>query len=251
MHAMTIMRDKKDKKGGILKISIKRFTADKHFCSTHTDASEIDYWTVSVKDNGVGMGEKTVEKIFNPFFTTKEVGVGTGLGLSMVYNIVKSHAGVVDVYSEIGIGTIFSLYFPAVDGEKKEESDAEVVNIPMGTGLILVVDDEEIIRVISKEILEECGYEAVLADGGMSALSIYEKMYDKIDLILLDYNMPEMSGKDVFRSMKQINPNLKVIFGSGFFNDERLKELEEIGAVGYIQKPYTISSLAEKIKSVQ
>jgi len=250
MHAMTIMKNKNQQKGGVLTLSIDRFYADKSFCSTHLDAQETECWHLSVQDTGVGMSKETRKQIFNPFFTTKAAGVGTGLGLAMVYNIISNHKGIIDVYSEENKGTLFNIYFPLVESKYKKAEEKEKLIIPKGTGCVLVVDDEEIIRIIAKEILEESGYEVILAENGMTALSIYEKMHSKISVVLSDYRMPGMTGQEVVTSMKEINPNAKVIIGSGLLYKELIKELEDAGISGYIIKPYTIKGLAEKIKSV-
>jgi signal transduction histidine kinase/ActR/RegA family two-component response regulator len=246
-HAMTIMKKPGEHQGGTLTLSLKSLQADKYFCSSHPEAQEISYWVLSVQDTGTGMDSKTVAKIFDPFFTTKEKGKGTGLGLAMVYNIVQQHKGFIDVYSEIGIGTTFSVYLPSIEtvqcgGECIEES-----KLAQGEGVILVVDDEAIMRELSQEILAECGYQVLLAENGEEGVDVFRKEHDRIDMVLLDMVMPKKSGKEAFIEMKKIDPNVKVLLASGFRKDDRVEEIIKLGLTGFIQKPYTIENLAQAV----
>ncbi|MCK7505102.1 MAG: ATP-binding protein [Desulfobacterales bacterium] len=151
------MRKENEPQGGKLTVSLKKIFADKDFCIAHPEAHEMEYWALTVQDTGVGMDTKTVAKIFDPFFTTKQKDKGTGLGLAMVYNIVQQHGGFIDVYSVMGLGSTFNIYLPALQGAESAVSTEKPFVIPRGEGLILVVDDEEIIRQTARAILEECG----------------------------------------------------------------------------------------------
>ena len=248
-HAMTIMRPKEQKHGGKFKIMIDRIYADSNFCETHPEAEEKPYWVVYVKDTGVGMKPKTVAKIFDPFFTTKEKGTGTGLGLAMVYNIVKQHNGFIDIYSEYGVGTTFNLYFPVYITSAKISTEAEnkVFN---GTGTILVVDDDKVVRHVAENILEECGYTVISARDGEEGFRLFEENVAKIDLVLLDMAMPKLSGKQVYRKIKEISPATKILLTSGFKQDERVVELLNESNCAFIQKPFTIYKLSREIDKI-
>lgn len=250
-HAMTIMKKENEKWGGKLSVSIESINADKYFCNTFQEARIGEYWLLSVKDNGVGMDKKTLDRIFNPFYSTKDKGAGTGLGLSMVYNIIKQHSGFVDVYSAKGIGSTFNLYLP-VSTQKLEiiEEEKERMIIPMRQGLILVVDDERILRKVVKEILEDCGYNVILAENGKIGVDLFKKHYKELKAVILDMSMPEMSGEDAFIFMKEIDPDVKVLLASGFKQDDRVKKIISLGVNGFIQKPYTFDKLVEKLEEI-
>jgi len=250
LHAMTIMRGPGEHMGGKLALSVRRIRADRYFCVTHPEAEGASYWLVSCSDTGVGMDSAILSKIYDPFFTTKEKGEGTGLGLAMVYNIIHQHNGFIDVYSEPGVGSTFNIYLP-VSGESPEAAQhALEQEIMKGEGLILVVDDEEVVRFIAQNILNECGYDVLLAGDGKSGIEMYTSMRDEIKLVLLDMAMPGMSGYDVFLELKKINPHVRVLLSSGFRQDERVAKAIEQGVAGFIQKPYSIAEMSVRIKEV-
>jgi len=185
------------------------------------------------------------------FFTTKETGAGTGLGLAMVYNIVKQHHGFIDVYSEEGVGTTFNTYLPVLEEKiSKEEKSKKEQAIPLGNGLILVVDDEPITRDITRVILKECGYESLLAENGAEGTALFEAHKNDITAVLLDMSMPVMAGKEAFLKMKTIDPEIKVILTSGFKHNERINHLIEMGVKEFIQKPYTLEKIAKTLHRV-
>ncbi len=247
-HAMTIMRKKGKKWGGRLSVSIKFLSADKYFLRTHTEAENRKYWVLSITDTGIGMSSETLSKIFNPFFTTKDGGRGTGLGLSMVFNIVKQHGGFINVYSDEGSGSTFNLYLPVLETEsKKQEYIENLSEIPRGKGLVLIVDDETVMREIAAEILEECGYNVVTAENGAVGVEIFKARYKEISMVILDLIMPKMAGTDAYAEMKKINPEVKVLLASGFRQDERVDYLLKAGVQAFVQKPYTLETLAEKV----
>jgi len=251
-NAMVAMRDNKAEIGGELAIGIEIIYADKHFCSVHPEATEGYYWILRVTDTGVGLDTKIISKIFDPFFSTKKTGKGAGLGLAMVYNIIQQHKGFIDIYSEVGVGSTFNIFIPelcegkAVELEAFEDGDVEL----KGEGCVMVVDDEPIIRLTAKSILEECGYEVITADNGRQALELFKKKHAEVDIILLDMAMPVLSGKDAFVEIRKIHPTQKILMASGFKQDERLKEVMDMGANGFIQKPYSLDDLAKKVKSI-
>lgn len=207
------------------------------------------YVILLVADSGVGMDQETVKRIFDPFFTTKEVGKGTGLGLSMVYGVVKNHGGTVNVYSEKGQGTTFRVYLP-VGGGEKQEAKKDSLQPYGGNENILVVDDEEQIRTMAKDMLEGFGYSVMVAETGPEAVEIFGEHRDKIDMILLDMVMPRMSGEKTFRELRNIDPEIKTLLTSGFSQSGRASEILKEGANGFIQKPYQVSELVLKVRSI-
>ncbi len=215
------------------------------------EAKASQYVVVSVTDTGVGMDKETIARIFEPFFTTKEVGKGTGLGLAMVYGVVKNHDGFVRVYSEPGEGSTFRVHLPVGGeaGEKEEESAQEAS--PRGRGeLVLVVDDEEPIRVLAKDILEDSGYRVLLADDGAEAVEIYRQHREEISLVILDMIMPKISGRDTFLKLKEINPGVRALLSTGFSQDERTQAILDSGVIGFIQKPFDIDALLFKVREI-
>lgn len=248
-HAMTTMRPNGDKWGGILEVSLEKMFADEHFLKIHPEVQPGNYWLIHVKDNGVGMDRSVIPKIFTPFFTTKKDGEGTGLGLSMVYNIVKQHGGVMNVYSEPGKGSTFNIYLPQskeVEGMAYLENQRE--EIPRGEGVVLVVEDEEVLQSTVKEILEDCGYQTIIAGNGIEALEIFKERGQHIDLVLLDMGMPKMSGSDTYMELKKIDPEVNVLLASGYKENERIRALQDLGVKGFVQKPYDMERLARAVK---
>jgi len=250
-HAMTIMKSKSDAWGGELAISLEFIQIKEYFKLYYPQAKHNQYMLLSIKDNGVGMEQETVQKIFDPFFTTKGTGVGTGLGLSMSHAIITQHQGFITVYSEIGIGTTFNMFLP-VSAESSEQDNIITyeVNDFKGEGLILVVDDEEVLRNLAKDILEDSGYEVILAVDGLDAVEKFEKYHKKLKMVLLDMVMPKLSGKEAYIKMRDINPNVNVLLASGFKQDDRVQFVKDLGVKGFMQKPYTFDKLAKKVYEI-
>ncbi len=251
-HSMTIMRPRNQKWGGKVFIQIDKYRPNEKFLSEHKEFIDGDYVRISIKDQGVGIDEKYIEKIFNPFFTTKEKGKGTGLGLAMVYSIIKQHSGYIYVNSQKGIGSEFQIYLPAVKEKAEiiEVGENEDFELTKGEGLILIVDDEEILRITVKSILEEVGYSTIMAVNGKEAIQIYEERKNEISLVLLDMVMPIMSGKDTFIELRRINPNCKIILSSGFKKDERVQAIINLGVNAFLQKPYGFKDLVNLVQKV-
>ncbi|MEA3332145.1 MAG: PAS domain S-box protein [Pseudomonadota bacterium] len=208
-----------------------------------------DYVKVSVSDNGCGMNSETLKRIFEPFFSTKQRGQGTGLGLSSVYGIIKNHGGSITVYSEEGLGTTFNIFIPAITKTAKEagENNREIVT---GNETILLVDDEAIVREVNEEILSELGHRVFSAGNGRQALEIYQKKGDEIDLVILDMIMPEMSGAEVFAQLKELNPKVKVLLASGYSVEGQSAKIMAQGCSGFMQKPFTLELLSNKINEI-
>jgi nitrogen-specific signal transduction histidine kinase/ActR/RegA family two-component response regulator len=207
------------------------------------------YVKIDVRDTGVGMTETILPKIFNPFFTTKERGRGTGLGLSSAYGIVKNHRGFIKAASRAGKGSVFTVFLPASTAQVKSETET-ILKPLRGVGTIMVVDDERFITEITREWLEELGYQVMEASSGQEALALFENHHDAVDLVILDMVMPGMDGGETFDQLKRIDPAVKVLLISGYGLDGKVKAISGKGCHGFIQKPFTILQLSEKIKSI-
>lgn len=235
--------------GGNIFIETKNIILDGKYCEDSTFSIEPgEYIEIEVKDTGFGIPKENINKIFEPFFTTKEQGKGTGLGLAAVYGTVQNHKGSITVVSEIDVGTSFYILFLS-----SRETTTFVENkekIILGTGKVLLVDDEEIIRSVGKLMLEEMGYDVLLAKNGKDAVDIFKVHYDDIDVVLMDIIMPVMSGEEAFHLMKEIKNNCKIIMSSGFIKDESSEGLEDLGMEGFIHKPYQHYELSKLLSDV-
>jgi two-component system, cell cycle sensor histidine kinase and response regulator CckA len=207
------------------------------------------YVMLTVTDTGIGMDKEIRQRIFDPFFTTKEMGRGTGLGLASAYGIVKGHDGYIDVESRKGEGTTFSIYFPA--SEKKIAKAVKITEkLLKGTETVLLVDDEEIILDIGRDLLKAMGCKTLTARGGHEAIELYQKNQDDIDIVILDMIMPNMSGGEVYDRMKEINPDIKVLLSSGYSINDQATDILSRGCNGFIQKPFTINELSAAIRQI-
>jgi CheY-like chemotaxis protein len=207
------------------------------------------YVKVSVTDTGVGVDAAVREKIFDPFFSTRDAGQGSGLGLASAYGIIKNHGGFINVYSEKGEGTTFIIYLPA--SEKKTMREArrlDRVEAQYGQGTVLVADDEEMIIEVGQEMLKKLGYDVMIARDGRETLDLYEKHRAEIDLVILDMIMPGMGGGKTFDRLKAIDGDVKVILSSGYSIDGQAQEILDRGCIGFIQKPFSITDLSIKVR---
>ncbi len=205
---------------------------------------------ISLTDTGIGMDEEIRQKVFDPFFTTKKHGEGTGLGLSTVYGIIKQHGGYVTVYSEKGKGATFNIYLPASE-RRTEERQRISDQIPIaGNETILVIDDEQIIKETGQIMLEELGYTVLTAESGAEAEKIYIENQGRIDLVVLDMIMPDMSGSDTFDRLKRINPSVRALLSSGYGLNDQAAAILERGCNGFIQKPFNLTELSRKIREI-
>jgi two-component system cell cycle sensor histidine kinase/response regulator CckA len=213
------------------------------------DPNPGDYVLLTVIDTGMGMEKETIECIFDPFFTTKEIGRGTGLGLASAYGIIKSHRGYIDVQSKKGEGTKFSIYLPASEKKIKEPVKASE-QVVQGTGTVLLVDDEEMVMEVGRDMLEAIGYSVLIARDGKEAIEVYRKNWHSIDIVLLDMVMPNISGSEAYDRMKEINPDIKVLLSSGYSIDGQANEILKRGCNGFIQKPFNINEFSGKIRVI-
>jgi two-component system cell cycle sensor histidine kinase/response regulator CckA len=207
------------------------------------------YVQISISDTGSGMDKTTLERIFDPFFTTKEMGRGTGLGLASVYGIVKSHDGYIDVESEKGYGTTFTVFLPATEKGVEDHTEAEA-RLIKGSGTLLIVDDEEMVLDVGVNMLERLGYNVLKAHNGTEAVDIFKTHNDKIKMVILDIIMPDMGGGTVYEKMKSVKPEVKVLLSSGYSVDGQAIELLERGCAGFLQKPFTLEELSKKIGQI-
>ncbi len=242
-------------KGGQLTVATGNTDLDGAFVKPY-DLPPGRYITIEVTDTGSGMDESIRERIFEPFYTTRHMGEATGLGLSTVFGIVKKHMGIITVTSQVGVGTTFTIHLPEAEVTKRPESrdNGKTTSVggrpEKGTGTVLVVDDEEYILNADKVLLKNLGYEVLLANGGEAALRVFTENKERIDIMILDLVMPDMSGEVVYHRIKAIRPDLRVILSSGYGIEEQAESILKGSRDGFIQKPYNLTQLSNKIKQV-
>jgi PAS domain S-box-containing protein len=234
--------------GGDLYLETRLVHLDESACFAY-EITPGRYVKISLTDTGIGMPEDVVQKVFDPFFTTKGKGRGTGLGLSSAYGIVKNHGGMITVYSEVGHGSTFSIYLPICPC-KAMTKPPEKAKLVGGTETILLVDDEAMVIEVSKAMLEQLGYRILVADSGEAAVECISKIGADIDLVILDLIMPGIDGGTTFDRIREVVPSLPVILSSGYSSNGQAMEIMERGCAGFIQKPFSISALDQKIREV-
>ncbi len=236
--------------GGKLTFETSNVVLDKEYARMHVEAIPGHYVLLTISDTGSGIDKDALEHIFEPFYTTKRVGEGTGLGLAMVHGIVKQHRGHITCYSKLGHGTTFSIYFPA-ETSRGDGEQPKVTHLPRGgSETILLVDDEELIRDLGSRILTEAGYRVFKAVNGKEALDMYEAHSASIALVILDLIMPEMGGKQCLENLLRLNPSAKVVIASGHLANGSTKEAMAAGAKGFVKKPYNIQQMLEVVREV-
>jgi two-component system cell cycle sensor histidine kinase/response regulator CckA len=235
--------------GGNLFLETENVTLEENDYDKPYAISPGRYVRISVSDTGTGMDKATQERIFEPFFTTKGVGRGTGLGLASTYGIVKNHNGIINVYSEKGHGATFRIYLPASKKQViKEKARPELLAV--GTEMILLVDDEEMVADIGKDMLEKLGYKILVAHGGTEAIKIFNAKRDQVKLVILDMIMPDMSGGETFNRLKAIKPDAKILLSSGYSLNGRASKIMQQGCNGFIQKPFNLKQISRKIRQI-
>lgn len=231
-------------RGGTLSLSASNLMLDEHYAGMNLDAKPGPYVVIDVEDTGTGMAPEVIERIFEPFYTTKDLGKGTGLGLSTTLAILKSHGGFVRVYSEMERGTKFRVYLPARPNASPENYSPVDTAPPRGNNeLILVVDDESAIREITRQTLEAAGYRVILASDGADAVAVYAMQRNEIALVLTDMMMPSMDGVAEIQAITRINPDAIIIAASGLGNSAMLSKAANAGVKHFIPKPYTANTL--------
>jgi signal transduction histidine kinase/ActR/RegA family two-component response regulator len=237
--------------GGKLTLSTENVILDEDYCRIHPGAKPGNYVLLAISDTGFGMDKEILDHMFEPFFTTKGVGTGTGLGLAVVYGIVKQHGGYVTCESQPGHGTVFKVYLPAIEEQEIVSGElAEELRLPGGTETILLVEDEEVVRDLGELILCESGYRVLTAKNGKEALTIYQRNRESISLVILDLVMPEMGGKQCFEELLKIDPRVKVLIASGLSVDGSTKEALEGVARGFASKPYNMKEMLRSVRKV-
>lgn len=237
--------------GGDIYVQTNNILLDQHFIKPF-QVTPGKYIKISIIDSGTGMDEATLQRIFEPFFTTKKMGRGIGLGLASVYGIIKNHGGFIDVYSEKGNGTFFYIYLPAIDTQNtlqnKEIGPRD--KITPGTETILFVDDEDMITDVGRQLLEKLGYTVLTAGSGREAVEIFQKHLNEISLVIIDMIMPGLNGGETYDELKKIDPNIKVLLASGYSINGLAQDILDRGCHGFIQKPFNIKTLSNKIRTV-
>ena len=233
---------------GELHLKAENVTLNESFAKRY-DVKSGKYVKISVTDTGIGMDKATQQRIFDPFFTTKEKSKGTGLGLASAYGIIRSHGGAINVYSEIGKGATFNIYLPKSQKEvkKKKEISGEVIK---GAETLLLIDDEESIIEVCRELLENLGYTVLSEKGGKEAIATYQKDQDRIDGVILDMIMPVMGGSETYDRLKAINPDIKVLLASGYSIKGLAETILAKGCDGFIQKPFDVKELSQKLREI-
>jgi len=237
--------------GGSISIKAENVYLDENYARMHIEAKAGRFVVISVADTGPGMNPEVQSRIFEPFFTTKEMTKGTGLGLSTALTIVKSHGGFINVYSELHKGSHFAVYLPALEMPGTIDAAAAQTDLPLGHGeLVLVVDDEESIRAITRGTLETFGYSVMTASDGTEALALYADKKNEIAVVLTDMVMPFMDGPATIRALQRMNPNVRIIAASGLGTGLHAGEGTLEGVSAFLNKPYTAEKLLKTLAEV-
>jgi CheY-like chemotaxis protein len=237
--------------GGELTLRAENVTLDNAYARMHIEAKPGHYVMLTVADTGAGITPEVVSRIFEPFFTTKEIGKGTGLGLSTALTIVRSHGGFINVYSEPKKGTQFTVYLPAIESARAERAEKIRVELPSGDGeLILVVDDEDAIRQITKGTLETFGYRVLVASDGTEAVALYAQNLGEVEAVITDMMMPFMDGPATIRALQKMNPRVRVIAASGLAAADKESEALALGVRMFLPKPYTAEKLLKALAEI-
>ncbi len=238
-----------EKTGGTLDISLKEVTLSSEDLVHEPDVADGAFIQLSIGDSGQGIAPILKDKIFNPYFTTKEAGKGTGMGLSIVHGIVKSYGGFISLYSELGEGTVFHVFLPVIEKEKLPENQI-IDQIPTGKERILLIDDEEILVKMGKTMLERLGYHVTIRRSSLEALEIFQNQPDQFDLVITDQTMPGMTGSDLSRRMLQIRPDIPIILCTGYSTIISEGKAKSIGIKEFALKPLAMKDIAKLIRKV-
>jgi two-component system, cell cycle sensor histidine kinase and response regulator CckA len=232
--------------GGQISVKIENIVINETYAKLHLQPAIGSYVVITIGDTGIGMSSEMLDRIFDPFFTTKETG--TGLGLSTVVGIVKAHGGAINVYSEVGRGSCFKIYLPAVDSPE-DYSQSSVSELYDGQKkMILVVDDEISVREITKESLQAYNYNVMEASDGIEAIALYAKRHEEIDVILIDMMMPNLDTPSTIRALRRINPLVKVVAMSGLATNQEV--VKNSGVSDFLTKPFTTEDMLQTLEDI-
>ena len=235
--------------GGRLALSTEETILNEKYCRGHLGYLPGKHVLLTVSDTGTGMDEQTSERIFEPFFSTKEAGEGTGLGLAVCLGIVQQHGGHIECESEPGRGSTFRVYLPVIDPEHSTffTEQGTPTKVKDGTETLLLVEDEEFVRELGKRIFTSRGYGVLTARNGKEALELFRGQHENIALVVLDLGLPEMGGNQLFEELLKINPQVRVLVASGYASGSIIAEASKLGARGFVYKPFNISELLQAI----
>jgi CheY-like chemotaxis protein len=234
--------------GGTLTIETHEASLDEADCAADSGAKPGRYAVLSVEDTGDGMDEKILEHIFEPFFTTKETDKGTGLGLATVYGIVKQHEGVIQAYSEPRMGTAFKLYWPCSAADSQAPQSSDEGKVRGGIETILLAEDDEMVQLVERTILERAGYTVLAAGDGTEAVALFEERGEEVEMAILDVVMPGMGGREAYERMQELRPGLKVLFASGYSEDAVQTNFVLDKGLSLIQKPFSREALLRAVR---
>ncbi len=238
-----------EENGGVLSITLKTSLIGLNKQPNLLDVTPGKYIKLTVADTGVGIGLNVIEKIFDPYFTTKEIGKGTGMGLAIIHGIMKDYDGTITVESQLGKGTTFHLYFPVIEQEALVEIN-ESEDLPRGKGHILFIDDEELLAEMGKDMLERLGYHVTVCRFSLEALAKFQNTPNEFDLVITDQTMPDMTGSDLARRMMQIRPDIPIILCTGYSNLIDEHSAKALGIKEFALKPLTKGVIAKLIRNV-
>src|SRR5213595_3748433 len=248
LHLVTNARDAMPK-AGTLHVEVRRARLGAADRPLHAWVEPGSYVSVALSDTGVGMDAQTLARVFEPFFTTKPVGVGTGLGMSMAYGLVKQHRGYLHIYSEVGQGTTAKVYFPALRDQGTSDLEAAAdEGLPGGTETILLVEDDQTMRVAAQQLLSKVGYRVVTAVDGQNGLDAYRAHRAALNLVITDVVMPKLSGFDLYQAIRGESRGVRVLFMSGFPAPNFRKTVGQDPRVAFVTKPWTASELLAQVR---
>ncbi|MCM8532358.1 MAG: response regulator [Lentisphaeraceae bacterium] len=237
--------------GGEISFSTKIKSLDSNYCENSSfDLLSGDYVSVSVKDTGTGIEAEHLPHIFEPFFTTKDKGQGTGLGLAAVYGTVQEHKGEILVESELGVGTTFEILLPIVQGKINPKKETSSLSREEALGTVLVIDDEDVMRLTAETVLEYLGHKVLVAENGKVGLDVFLENQDQVDMIILDMIMPEMDGRTCLEEIRKVNQDIPVVLASGYTEQKDFEDVKGLGVSDFLAKPYSSSQLSDIVNQV-
>jgi signal transduction histidine kinase len=235
--------------GGLLAVSVENVYVDHTFSERRVNVATGSYVRISVRDSGTGMINEVVERIFEPYFTTKQKGQGTGLGLATVHGIVKRYGGTVEVESTPGRGSLFHVFLPAVEAEESDDDVARKV-LPTGSEHILLVDDEEPIVHVGEIMFKRLGYTVTTRTSSVEALQLFKARPDEIDVVITDMTMPNMTGDKLAGEMLATRPDIPILLCTGFSEKINQEKAKQLGIRAFIMKPFVLHEIAHTLRTV-